>query len=164
MAVLGVAPVTVWAITHDMRTLFYFRLDPASGARVRYELKLDETLLCVSDAPVTEDAVMAHPNNAALAAQLDDLTRRGVQFVLENGAVRIIRVPNKEQIIMSFFAPNAPCPYPGCEGLRAEYNKAIADLEKDGPCDDCDKGQVVREFRERVEKLYAKSISNSGGH
>jgi len=145
-----------------MRTLFYFRTDE-SGARVRYQLVLDDTMLMVSDGPVMEDKFIKHPNNAALAAQLDELRRRGVQFTIENGAIRVLSVPDREQIIMSFFSLGSPCPFPGCEPLREEYKQALAELKANDDCnDDCSKGKLVRAFRDRAEILYASSLSNSG--
>ena len=70
------------------------------------------------------------------------------QTVIE---VRSDGAPRKTKMIMQFFNDSVPCYFAGCEEVRREYKEELKNLGEG--CRECDKGEVMRSYMGKLQKL-----------
>lgn len=133
--------------------------------RQKYRITVDNHMTIVAEEPCHETGVpfavtekllsQNRQTEAALASspQIQEMQRRGIQFHLEGGKIMIDKVPEIEIKIAQFFVPEAACPWPGCESLRAQYLKELSSLAgADGECSDCERGTLQKKYRQVILK------------
>ena len=152
------------AVPANTRTLYYYRLE--KGVRVRYKLVLDALNTRIMDVPAdvplsatmyetTEDPAL----RARQAAHMAPLEQSGTRIVTTaTGATHIESASDLDVMIARFYA-GSPCWFDGCETLRAAWQEFVqANTEPGHACTDCEKGQLMRQFRPRLEPAIRKLL------
>jgi hypothetical protein len=137
-------------------------------------MQLDARMLCVSDEPDPQQGASFQMPNAPAKPEptysgseavklhknyTDALDARGIKYRIEKGTVIIESMPPREQLILSFFSPNTPCPFPGCEELRRKYFEEVEALGPD--CVDCQEGGVMRKYLEIIRPLVPHELATT---
>jgi hypothetical protein len=162
------------------RAIHFYRLQPGTGRRLRYRMELDADNTVISETIVSEPRTKSElpdkrpmalhataedtaPLQAAKAAHLAQLAKRGMQFnVSPDGSIELLSVPILEQEINKFYIEAVPCWFDGCEQLRQEWSEFLHLNGGDEPnCPDCVKGQLMEQFRERIEPLITRHLNGS---
>ena len=118
-----------------------------------YHIEIDDNHLILREGYVdVPSAKVTLPPNASelLRERCAQMDKRGISYVVEKGVIKITAIPPKEQKILSFFSPTSPCPFVGCEELRAKFNEEKKALGSD--CSDCDEGQLIAKYRKIIEE------------
>lgn len=159
------------------RTIHFYRLQPQTGQRIRYRMELDQRNTVISETVADEPRARTElpgrsivedvPRDSAVAqarsAHLAALASRGIQFdVKEDGSISLKHVPPLEQSIQSFYIEGVPCFFEGCEELRKEWAEFLSANGGDDPdCPDCVKGQLMEQFRPRIEPLISRHLNEN---
>ncbi len=142
-----------------MPVFHYYR--SMGGRRVRYRFTLTDTNDFVSDVPAndTQDNPGQPTVPAANTALLD---QRGISYdIRTDGTIVVTNVPQLEHAIARFFTETSPCFFPGCEQFRNEW-KAMLPKDSDEPCTDCEMGQLMNQFRARLEAPLLAWLAGGG--
>jgi hypothetical protein len=162
------------------RVIHFYRIQPGSGQRLRYRMELDGSNTVISEALVSEPRSRSElPDRRALrvhvaseevpavhtarSAHLAQLASRGMQFnVSPEGTIELLSVPPLEQAIHKFFIEAVPCWFDGCEQLRQDWAEFLSINGGEEPdCPDCVKGQLMEQFRDRIEPLITRHLHGS---
>ena len=158
------------------RVIHFYRRDPAFNRKIRYRMELDEHNVVISETAVEQPPARSEvPGGAAAfvpslqgddgrgSSHLAKMASRGIQFAPnDSGGVDLLYVPPLEQSVHSFFIPDVPCFFEGCAQLRAEWAQFLeANGGTDPDCPDCVKGQLMEQFRPRVEPLVKKHLDEN---
>ena len=76
----------------------------------------------------------------------------GATIIRKNDGSLARVLTKEEQHVLSFFI-DKPCDFEGCESLRAAYKQAVEEAGGE-KCPDCKKGEIMREFREKLRVIY----------
>jgi len=76
-----------------------------------------------------------------------------VEHTSAGARVRVVAgdVSDRMRTTLMFFQLDTPCSFPGCEMLRAQYAKEVAELPPNCPL--CEQGKIMRKYMQMLEPI-----------